>query len=1266
MKNFFDAFPTLQVNDDLRFLFETVQVDSVSVVKNGNFLRVKMTGAETVSASHLHQMEKEIARQILNNAAPVQLLTIDAAPAPAAPVDVKAPEDPALSSAELYALYEQDAAPAAPTASQTDRKGSTEEPAVLVDDYEYEYVSLPNGGGSSSGGSSSGGYAPGGGGKPARKKYASRKKGPDPGMLYGREFKGEPTEISEIIGEMRDCIVAGEIFENELSVTKNGYKILKISITDHKDSISLKMFLKDGEEELPDLLPKGLVIEAHGRVEYDNFEGEVMMSRVNGIRERKEPLSKRMDNAPKKRVELHLHTRYSDMDATTNIEKLIDRAAKWGHPAVAITDHGVVQGFVDAFHKVQGMENAPRIIYGVEGYIVDDTDFPVDRHLEDPEDIELRRESAIPEEHPKLPDPEEEEAIQRVKKKKYHHIILLAQNETGRQNLYRLVSYSHINYFSRRPRIPKSVLNRYREGLILGSACVAGELYDAILAGESEARIEELVNYYDYLEIQPLGNNHFLVRNFEKGNTKGHYLKSVEEIKEINRRIYELGKKYGKPVVATGDVHFLDPEDEVFRRIILDSQKYPDADEQAPLYFRTTEEMLEEFSYLGEEVAREIVVENTNLIADRIEYIEPVRPDKCPPVIENSDENLRNICYETAHSLYGPDLPQIVVDRLEKELNSIISNGYSVMYIIARELVQKSVSDGYLVGSRGSVGSSLAATFSGITEVNPLKPHYRCPNCFYSDFDSDEVNAYAGGAGCDMPDKNCPVCGEPLQKDGFDIPFETFLGFKGDKEPDIDLNFSGEYQSNAHDYTEVIFGKGHTFRAGTISTLQDKTVFGYVKGYYERHNRPIRKCEMNRLIAGCTGVKRSTGQHPGGIVVLPHGEEIYSFSPVQFPANDAGKHTVTTHFEYHSIDHNLLKLDILGHDDPTMIRMLEDLTGFSAKEIRLDDPSVMKLFDGTEILGVTPEDIRRPLGTLGVPEFGTDFVMQMLLDTKPKNFSDLVRIAGLSHGTDVWLGNAETLVKEGKATLSTCICTRDDIMTYLILKGVEPSMAFDIMENVRKGKVAAGKAKKWPEWEQSMKDCDVPDWYLWSCTKIQYMFPKAHAVAYVMMAYRIAYYKIFYPLEYYAAFFSIRASSFDYEKMCQGKEHLLEEMEIIQGRIDRNEQTPKDEDLLKYMYNVLEMYARGYDFMPIDIYRAGATRFRIFDGRLMPAFASIDGMGEKAAASLEAEAKKERFTSREDLKVRSKISSTLTDKLYQLGLLEGLPASSQMSILDFL
>ncbi|MCF0228060.1 MAG: PolC-type DNA polymerase III, partial [Parasporobacterium sp.] len=605
-------------------------------------------------------------------------------------------------------------------------------------------------------------------------------------------------------------------------------------------------------------------------------------------------------------------------------------------------------------------------------------------------------------------------------------------------------------------------------------------------------------------------------------------------------------------------------------------------------------------------------------------------------------------------------------NRLDKELNSIISNGYSVMYIIARELVIKSVSDGYLVGSRGSVGSSFVATMSGITEVNPLPPHYRCLKCRYSDFDSPEVKAFGGGSGCDMPDRTCPVCGEPLYKDGYDIPFETFLGFKGDKEPDIDLNFSGEYQSKAHDYTEVIFGKGHTFRAGTIATLQDKTIYGYVKGYMEHRSRNARKCEMNRLVQGLVGTKRSTGQHPGGIVVLPHGEEIYSFTPVQHPANDVNTNIVTTHFEYHSIDHNLLKLDILGHDDPTMIKMLEDLTGTDAKQIKMDDPTVMKLFESTEILGITPEDIcGYKTGTLGIPEFGTDFTIGMLLDTKPKNFSDLVRIAGLSHGTDVWLSNAETLIKEGKATLSSCICTRDDIMIYLIQKGVDPALSFNIMESVRKGKVAKGKEKKWPEWEKELKEHDVPDWYLWSCTKIQYMFPKAHAVAYVMMAYRIAYYKIFYPLAYYAAYFSIRASAFDYELMCLGKENLVRNMDAIKARISAKEASPKDEQLLKYMNVVLEMYSRGFEFLPIDIYRARASRFQVIDGKLMPSFESIDGMGDKAAVMLEEAAKGGKFMSREEFRTRSKVSSTLTDKMYNLGILGDMPESSQMSITDY-
>ncbi|MBQ1207134.1 MAG: PolC-type DNA polymerase III, partial [Lachnospiraceae bacterium] len=646
-------------------------------------------------------------------------------------------------------------------------------------------------------------------------------------------------------------------------------------------------------------------------------------------------------------------------------------------------------------------------------------------------------------------------------------------------------------------------------------------------------------------------------------------------------------------------------------------------------------------------------------IAAMCEKIAPVRPDKCPPVIENSDRDLRDMCYRNAHKLYGPNLPDIVVERLERELNSIISNGFAVMYIIAQKLVTKSNEDGYLVGSRGSVGSSFVATMADITEVNPLSPHYICPECYYVDFDSDEVKAYGGGAGCDMPDKDCPVCGHKLDKAGFDIPFETFLGFKGNKEPDIDLNFSGEYQSHAHDYTEVIFGTGHTFRAGTIGTLADKTAFGYVKNYYEERGQKKRKCEINRIVQGCVGVRRTTGQHPGGIVVLPHGEEIYSFTPVQRPANDMTTKTVTTHFDYHSIDHNLLKLDILGHDDPTMIRRLEDLTGLDAKLIPLDSPEVMSLFKNTEALGITPDDIGgTKLGALGIPEFGTDFAMQMLIDANPTCFSDLVRIAGLSHGTDVWLGNAETLIKEGTATIQTAICTRDDIMIYLISKGMDKELSFTIMESVRKGKGLK------PDWEEQMKAADVPDWYIWSCKKIKYMFPKAHAAAYVMMAWRIAYCKVFYPLAYYAAFFSIRAKGFSYEIMCQGRAHLEEVLADYKRRSD--ELSPKEQDTLRDMRIVQEMYARGFEFMPIDIYRAKAVDFQIIDGKLMPSLNSIEGMGDKAAEAVEAAGKNGQYLSKEDFWQRTKATKTVIDLMDSLGLLGDIPESNQMSLFDLM
>lgn len=767
---------------------------------------------------------------------------------------------------------------------------------------------------------------------------------------------------------------------------------------------------------------------------------------------------------------------------------------------------------------------------------------------------------------------------------------------------------------------------------------------------------------------------------------------TIEDLQNYNKRIVELGRLFNKPVVATCDVHFLDPEDSIYRAIIMKSKGFEDAVNQPPLYFRTTEEMLAEFEYLGSEKAREVVITNTNLIADMVEYMDPVRPDKAPPIIENSDETLTNICYEKAHKIYGPDLPEVVVERLERELHSIISNGFAVMYIIAQKLVWDSNDHGYLVGSRGSVGSSFVATMAGITEVNPLSAHYICPECHFVDFDSELVKSYSGMSGCDMPDRDCPRCGHPLIKEGHDIPFETFLGFKGDKEPDIDLNFSGEYQSCAHAYTEVLFGKGKAFRAGTVTTVADKTAYGYVYNYFkdlakdearaeatamgdltqkeiekyvdEKAIVTKRSCEMERLAIGCTGVKRSTGQHPGGMIVLPRHEEIYSFTPIQKPANDMTTDVVTSHFEYHSIDHNLLKLDILGHDDPTMIRRLEDLTGLDATTIRLDDPDVMALFHGTESLHITPEDINGiPLGSLGVPEFGTDFAMQMLIDANPQNFSDLVRIAGLAHGTDVWLGNAQELIKSGQCTISTAICCRDDIMVYLIHMGLESGTAFQIMENVRKGNVAKGKCAKWEEWKEDMKAHGVPDWYIWSCQKIKYMFPKAHAAAYVMMAWRIAYFKVNYPLQYYAAFFSIRASAFSYEMMCFGKEKVLYHINMIQS-IDKNKRTAKDEDKLKDLKLVLEMYARGFEFMPIDIYVADDIRFQVIDGKIMPSLASIEGMGEKAAKQLKDAAGKGRFISKEDLQAHSKIGKSAIDKLSELGILDGMPDTNQLTF-DF-
>ncbi len=1239
----------------------------------------------------------------------------------------------------------------------------------------------------------------------------SLRRSDNPDVIYGRDFEGEPITIESITGEIGGVILRGQVLSVEQRELRIEKTLFMFNITDFTDSIGVKMFVKNEQAaELAQDIKAGAFLKLSGVTTIDHFDSQLTIGNVTGVKKIPDFREKRVDTYPEKRVELHCHTKMSDMDGVSDAHAIIDRAISWGHPAIAITDHGAVQAFPEANHALPKGSDF-KILYGMEAYLVDDMkeicvntkgqDLDADFVVFDlettgfsPEKNRIIEIGAVKVQNGKITDrfstfvnpevpipfrieeltsindnmvidaptiekvlPEFMEfcegcvmvahnasfdmsfieancdrigipcdrtvvdtvamarvllpalnrfkldtvakavgvslahhhravddagctaeifekflvmlrqqdistldqlndlgksSTNQIRKLPTYHAILLAKNDVGRVNLYRLVSWSHIDYYNRRPRIPKSVLNRYREGLILGSACEAGELYQALLRGAPQPEIARLVEFYDYLEIQPLGNNMFMTREGYENP------KTVDELIGLNKRIVELGDQYGKPVVATCDVHFLDPQDEVYRRIIMASKGFKDADDQAPLYLRTTEEMLEEFSYLGEEKAHEVVIDNTVKIANSCERIAPVRPDKCPPVIENSDQILRNLCYEKAHEIYGETLPEVVQERLERELNSIISNGFAVMYIIAQKLVWKSNADGYLVGSRGSVGSSFVATMSGITEVNPLSPHYYCPNCHYSDFDSDEVRAYAGMAGCDMPDKDCPECGTSLKKEGFDIPFETFLGFKGNKEPDIDLNFSGEYQSKAHKYTEVIFGAGQTFRAGTIGTLADKTAFGYVKKYFEERDVHKRNCEIDRIVQGCTGVRRTTGQHPGGIIVLPIGEEIYSFTPVQHPANDMTTDIVTTHFDYHSIDHNLLKLDILGHDDPTMIRMLEDLTGIDAKKIPLDDKGVMSLFTSTEALGITPEDMGGvPLGSLGIPEFGTEFAMQMLIDTKPTHFSDLVRIAGLAHGTDVWLGNAQTLIQEGKATISTAICTRDDIMIYLIGKGLDSELSFTIMESVRKGKGLK------PEWEEEMVAHDVPDWYIWSCKKIKYMFPKAHAAAYVMMAWRIAYCKINYPLAYYAAYFSIRASGFDYEMMCLGKEKLLYYMKDFEKRMDTL--SKKEQDSYKDMKSVLEMYARGYDFMKIDIYKAQATRFQIIDGKIMPSFSSISGLGDKAAAAIVDAAKDGPFLSKDDFQTRTKVSKTVTDLLSDLNILEGLPETNQLSIFDF-
>ncbi|AGF56766.1 DNA polymerase III PolC-type [Clostridium saccharoperbutylacetonicum N1-4(HMT)] len=1232
-------------------------------------------------------------------------------------------------------------------------------------------------------------------------------------LIMGRNanIKEPVIKINDITPDEGRIALEGEISNLEAKELRSGKMLISFDLYDGTNSMTCKAFCKPGEyDEVFSRIKKAKGLRLAGNAGYSNFSHETEFIANTIVEAEGMRRYKRMDNSEMKRVELHMHTQMSQMDAMSSASDLIKRAMSWGMKSIAITDHGVVQSFPEA-HKLLGRDNKDmKVIYGVEAYLAPDkkpsvtnskgqridttycvldlettgfsprtekiteigimkikdgkildkfstfvnpqkpipmrvvevtkiTDdmvssaetiekvFP--KMLEFIEgsvlvahnaefDINFLKHNAkvlgydfdftyvdtLPLAQDVFPDfksyklgriaknlgikvevahralddvdttvkvfnimleilkergaesVEEidlyaaDEDAQKVayKKVRTYHAIILAKDYVGLKNLYKLVSYSHLDYFYKKPRILKSMFEKYSEGLILGSACSEGELFQAILLGRSDEQIEEIAKFYDYLEIQPLGNNDYLVRQEQ--------VPSREYLKDINKKIVTLAEKLNKPVVGTGDVHFLDPEDEIYRRILEAGQGFKDADQQAPLYLRTTEEMLEEFSYLGRDKAYEVVVTNTNKIADMCEQISPISPEKCPPHIDGCEQTIKDIAYDKAHELYGDPLPEIVQARLDKELDSIIKNGFSVMYIIAQKLVWKSNEDGYLVGSRGSVGSSFVANMTGITEVNSLPPHYRCAKCKYSDFED-----YGVLNGFDLPDKVCPVCGENLHKDGIDIPFETFLGFNGDKEPDIDLNFSGEYQAKAHRYTEVIFGKGTTFKAGTIGTIAEKTAFGYVKKYFEEKNIPVNKAETMRIALGCTGIKRTTGQHPGGIIVVPKGREIFEFCPVQHPADDPNSDIITTHFDYHSIDQNLLKLDILGHDDPTVIRMLQDLTGVDPKDIPMDDKETMSLFYSTKALGVTPDQINSEVGTFGIPEFGTKFVRGMLVDTKPKTFSDLLCISGLSHGTDVWLGNAKDLIDNGVITsISDAVCTRDDIMVYLIKKGLPPNTAFKIMETVRKGK--ALKEPKWPEYEALMRSNEVPEWYIESCKKIKYMFPKAHAAAYVMMAFRIAWFKVHIPRAYYATYFSIRAKAFDAEFMIFGKEKVKAKMQEINAM--GNDAGPKDKDMYDDLEIVLEMYERGIKFLPIDLYKSHATRFQVEESGIRPSLNSIAGMGNVAAEGIANAAKEKEFNSVDDVKKRSKIGNAGIELLRKFDCLKGLPESDQMCFFD--
>ena len=1026
-------------------------------------------------------------------------------------------------------------------------------------------------------------------------------------VIFGKKINNVAIPIKNIIEEEKNITVKGYIFGLEVRELKTGRLLISFNISDKSDSLACKIIVESTEAAgIRERLKENKWYIFRGTVQFDRFTQELTLM-PRDIMKVDPPL--RMDTYQEKRVELHLHTRMSTLDAVANIKDIINRAVAWGHSALAITDHGNVQAFPEAYEEAKGKNI--RLIFGLEGYIFDDSD-------------DSKEQSGV-----RVPT---------------YHCVILAINQNGLRNLYELVTISHLDYYHRVPRIPKSKLHVLRRGLLIGSACEAGELIQQYLKGTPAHELERLAEFYDYLEIQPRGNNKFLVEN-------GTFA-SEEDLLKMNTFIYQLGQKLNKPVVATGDVHFLDPEDEVFRRILMAGKGFEDADHQAPLYLKTTEEMLEEFSYLGEKGAREVVIENPQKIAALVEEIKPIPDEFYPPEIEGAEKEINDLTMNKAYELYGNPLPETVKKRVEKELNSIIGNGFAVLYLIAHKLVKKSNEDGYLVGSRGSVGSSLVATFCGITEVNPLPPHYRCTNCKYSEFIEDG----SVGSGADLPDKNCPICQTKLTKDGHDIPFEVFLGFKGDKVPDIDLNFSGEYQPRAHKYTEELFGKDNVFRAGTIATIANKTAFGFVKNYFQEKKINVRNAEITRLVEGCTGVKRTTGQHPGGVMVLPKGLDIHLFTPLQRPADDVRSDTITTHFDYHSISSRLVKLDILGHDDPTVIKMLEDLTRIDCKTIPLDEPKVLSLFRSTEALGIDPNELGSNVGTLGIPEFGTKFVRQMLEDTHPQTFSDLVRISGFSHGTDVWLNNAQVLIKSGIAKMSEVISARDDIMTYLIYKGVEPSKAFKIMEGVRKGKGVQ------PEDVEVMKNQQVPDWYIESCQKIKYMFPKAHAVAYVMMAFRIAFFKVYYPAAFYASFFSIRADEFDADIIVGGIPAIKKAMEEIAKK--GNEGSVKEAKLYNILEVALEMYLRGITIKKVDLHCSDSTRFLIIDeGKaLLPPLISLQGVGETAALSIAKAREEKMFTSREDLRIRGKVSKTVIEVLENHGSLDDLPENDQISL----